>query len=113
MPKIMKVAPRVRRIILQEGKKMVWFSDAKSPTEVDDFSLDWIDVLARGETIKTFEAEAVASDIETGAVPPAGTLTTARIGDGAEGEHKIRYRIASSFGRVLEEIAVITVKNAR
>jgi hypothetical protein len=88
---------------------MVIFSNAKDPDDTDDFTLDWVNNLASGETISTFVATATGITVSSSVF--SGSLTTVRLTGGTEAtRYDVRYRITTSTGRQLDETARILVE---
>lgn len=89
----------------------VYFRDPKDPDDIDDFTLDWANRLASGETIATFAAAVVAGTVTVSATSTSGATTIARITGGAAGETAtVRYRIVTSAARQFDETATILVQ---
>ena len=85
--------------------------DAKDPDDIDDFTLDWTNVLAVGETISLLTVTAVTAGITVSSSSNAGARTTARLTGGTAGtSYDVRYRITTSTGRQLDETLRIAVE---
>lgn len=87
---------------------MIAAPDAKDPDDTDDFTLDWTNVLASGETISTLTVTVVSGGVTVGSSSILTVYTTARVSGGTAGTDAIiRYRIVTSTARQLDESLMI------
>lgn len=90
---------------------MIVAQDIKDPDDTDDFTLDWTNVLATGETISTLAVSVTSGGVTVASSSISGVLTTARItGGSAASDAVIRYRITTSTSRQLDESLTIHVE---
>lgn len=84
--------------------------DAKDPDDIDDFSIDWANELASGETVSTVTATVASGDATVASSSVSGTKTIARVTGGTAGTSAgIRFRMTTSAGRQLDETLVIPI----
>lgn len=85
--------------------------DPKDPDDTDDFTIDWVNELAVGETISLLTVTAITAGITVSSSSISTTRTTARLTGGtAETTYDVRYRITTSTGRQLDETLRIPVE---
>jgi hypothetical protein len=84
-------------------------AEGKDPSDTDDFSLDWVNYLAAGETIVT--PTATSTDVTVVATSASGTVSTARLSGGVAGvDASIHYAITTSLGRVLNQTLTLPIR---
>jgi hypothetical protein len=90
---------------------MINVYNAKDPDDTDDFTLNWDEELAAGETISTATWAVIVGTLLTVASSSNTTTTaTARLAGGTAGEMaEVRCRIITSAGRQLDETLRIPV----
>lgn len=77
---------------------------AKDPNDIDDFSLDWSNLLATGETIGTCTATVESGGVTVDSTAISSPVTTARISGGTlSATAAVRYRVTTSTGRQLDQ----------
>jgi len=84
-------------------------SEGKDPSDTDDFSIDWVNFLASGETISG--QTAASSDVTVLDTSSSGTRSTARLSGGTLGaDASIRYGITTSLGRALYQTLILPIR---
>ena len=90
---------------------MIVAQDPKDPDDTDDFTLDWANVLASGETISALAVAVISGGVTAASSSISGVLTTARVSGGSAGtDAVIRFRITTSTSRQLDESLTIHVE---
>ena len=90
---------------------MIVAPDPKDPDDTDDFTLDWTNVLASGETISSMSATSVSGGLTVASSSISTVYTTARVSGGTAGtDAVVRFRIVTSTARQLDESLTIHVE---
>lgn len=90
---------------------MIVAADTKDPDDTDDFTLDWTNVLASGESISTLTMAVVSGGVTVSSSSISTVYTTARITGGTSGtDAVVRYRIVTSTSRQLDESLTIHIE---
>lgn len=88
---------------------MLTSSDPKDPDDTDDYTLDWANVLATGETLSTLSVTGAGVTVASSSI--SGTTTIARLTAGtAQTDATVRYRVTTSAGRQLDETLIVKVE---
>lgn len=86
---------------------------AKDPEDIDDFTIDWSNVIASGETISTATATVVGGEVTAASPSISGSLTTTRLSGGTAGIiASVRVRIVTSTGRQLDQTMTFQIEQA-
>jgi hypothetical protein len=90
---------------------MIVAQDIKDPDDIDDFALDWTNILASGESISTIAVAVISGGVTINSSAINTVYTTARVSGGTAGTDAIiRYRITTSTLRQLDESLTIHVE---
>jgi hypothetical protein len=90
---------------------MIVAADIKDPDDIDDFTLDWTNILASGESISTLAVSVISGGVTISSSSISTVYTTARVSGGTAGtDAVIRYRITTSATRQLDESLTIHVE---
>ena len=82
---------------------------AKDPDDIDDFTADFTDRLASGETLSTQSVSVDTGTVVSSSI--SGATVIARISGGSDGSYiNARYRVTTSTGRQLDWTLKIPVK---
>jgi hypothetical protein len=90
---------------------MIVAQDPKDPDDTDDFTLDWTNVLALGESISTLAVAIISGGVTAPSSSISTVYTTARVSGGTAGtDAVIRFRITTSTSRQLDESLTIHIE---
>lgn len=90
---------------------MIVAADVKDPDDIDDFALDWTNILASGESIATLSVSVTSGGVTINSSAINTVYTTARVSGGTAGTDAVlRYRITTSTSRQLDESLKIHVE---
>ena len=86
-----------------------WFIDA-AQNDSRDYAIDWVNLLAPGETITTIVWTVDAPLIEVGSAS-SGSITSVRVTTPSIGSFQVTGKMTSSLGRIINRSFRIIVKS--